>query len=384
MSEKTYYSRPTDTTVGVHGGKIELLNQVFEMLTQRGFAIQTDQRILRDYPSLADTHWEGANGDLLFKSEIYPAGFKLEFYQEINTENPCGGFYDFDKFKRMPYLIRCQYILTRKCICELLDAAGYTNNAETEYKYSFDKVMGKIKSSCHYKEGKELPEYEIESYNAKDKDGKQLRNGQIKYFRDHKGRLQRGTIYHNINNMWWVVINKFHYTNIASFEFFDLDSEENCVKKLVKKSGYHKPLARLEFDPVKTKELLKNAKNIGKVGRLENANDMLKYLYEIGWTSRWFAFELKSNGRLGLLEIESRAWGGHQVYETPKKLSLYGRTLPMSSSESYWVKALREYTVHSKTTINEWFCKDRNGQGSDAHYWPEVRKLAWEIGVLVS
>lgn len=384
MSEKTYNSSPTSTTIGVHGGKINLLNQIFEMLKQRGFVIQTDQHILRDYPILADTHWEGSKGNLLFKSKIYPAGFSFEFYQEINTKNSSGGYYDFDKFERMPYLIRCQYILERKFICEILDAAGYTNVAKPVLKYAFDKVMYAIKDSCHYKEGKELPEYEIESYNAKDKDGKQLRNGQVKYFRDYKGRLQRGTIYHNINNMWWVIINKFHYTNIASFKFFDLDCEENCVRKLVEKSGYHKPLARLNFDPEKTKELLKNVKSIGKTGRLEKANDMLKYLYEIGWTSRWFAFELKSNGRLGLLEIESRAFGGHHVYETPKKLTLYGRTLPMSSSESYWVKALREYTVHSKTTINEWFCKDRNGQGSSAHYWPEVRKLAWEIGVLAS
>ena len=79
--------------------------------------------------------------------------------------------------------------------------------------------MFRIKDSCHYKEGKELPEYEVSEYNAKDKDGKRLRNGQIKYFRDRRGRLQRGTIYHNINNMWWVVLNKFEFTNVAAFEF---------------------------------------------------------------------------------------------------------------------------------------------------------------------
>lgn len=235
MSEKTYNSSPTSTTIGVHGGKIKLLNQIFEMLKQRGFVIQTDQHILRDYPILADTHWEGKKGDLLFKSHIYPAGFDFEFYQEINTKNSSGGYYDFDKFERMPYLIRCQYILERKYICEILDAAGYTNVAKPVLKYAFDKVMYAIKDSCHYKEGKELPEYEIESYNAKDKDGKQLRNGQVKYFRDHKGRLQRGTIYHNINNMWWVVLNKFEYTNVAAFNFFDLSPEQLPKKRVQSK-----------------------------------------------------------------------------------------------------------------------------------------------------
>jgi len=235
MSEKTYNSSPTRTNIGVHGGKIDLLNQIFRMLKERGFVIQTDQRILREYPILADTHWEGANGDLLFKSEIYPAGFSLEFYQEIDTENPHGGYYDFDKFERMPYLIRCQFILTRKYICELLESAGYTNKAEPVLKFAIDKVMQKIKSSCHYKEGKELPEYEIESYNAKDKDGKQLRNGQVKYFRDRRGRLQRGTVYHNINNMWWVVLNKFEYTNVAAFNFFDITSDQLPKKRVQSK-----------------------------------------------------------------------------------------------------------------------------------------------------
>lgn len=384
MGNKTYNSEAESTYISVRHGSLILLKKIFELLKERGFNVQTDQRILEQYPSLADSHWEGAKGELRFKSEIYPAGFKLEFYQEVNTKNSNSGYYDFDKFKMMPYLIRCEFLVIRKHICDLLEVDGYENQAKPVFKNSIDDVMYRIKDSCHYVVGKELPEFQIDSYNAKDKDGKQLRNGDVKYFRDHKGRLLRGTIYHNINNMWWVVLNKYEFTNKAAFYLFDLDSEENRMKKLTKKSGYHKPLARIKFEPERTKELKQQVKSIGKEGRMNKANEMLKYLYEVGWTSRLFAFELKDNGRLGLLELESKAWGVHKVHEKPEKLSLYGNSLPMSSSESYWVKALREYTVHSKSTITEWFCKDSNGQGSDAHYWPEVRKVAWEIGALAS
>lgn len=236
MENKTYNSSPNSTILVIHGGKINLLNQIFKLLKERGFIIQTDQRILEEHPTLSDTHWEGVKGDLLFKSHIYPAGFDLKFYQEVNTKNRNGGYYDFEKFEMMPYLIRCEFILARKYICGLLDSSGYTNQAVSVFKYALDDVMYRIKSCWHYKEGKELPEYEFESYNAKDKDGKQLRNGQVKYFRDSRGRLKRGTIYHNINNMWWVILNKFEFTNVSSSKFFDINSEQLPERRIQNKA----------------------------------------------------------------------------------------------------------------------------------------------------
>ncbi|WP_342512819.1 hypothetical protein MKY34_19770 [Sporosarcina sp. FSL K6-1522] len=230
--KKTYYAESSSTSIGVHGGKKDLLNKIFELLKQRGFIIQTDREILERYPILADTHWEGAKGDLLFKSEIYPAGFNIEFYQEVNIENRNGGYYDFDKLAKMPYLVRCEFLITKKYISQLIEQEGFQNIGEPSFKYAMDKVMHEIKSCCHYKEGKELPDYEIPKYNSKDKDDKRIRNGQLKYFRDRKGRLQRGRVYHNINNMWWVVLNRFDFRNIASFELFDITAERLLTRRI--------------------------------------------------------------------------------------------------------------------------------------------------------
>lgn len=223
MEKKTFSSSLTSTTIGVHGGKIDLLNKLFDLLKQRGFVIQTDRKILQEYPILADSHWEGAKGDLLFKSKIYPAGFSFEFYQEVNTKNPNGGYYDFEKFEMMPYLVRCEFLLTRKYMCQLIEQEDFENIAKPNFKFAIDKVMHKIKSCWHYEEGKELPEFEHPSYNATDKNGKQLRSGQVKYFYGYDKRLMRGVVYHNINNMWWVVINKYEYRNVASFQLFDIE-----------------------------------------------------------------------------------------------------------------------------------------------------------------
>lgn len=232
MGKKTYNASQTSASISVHGGKIDLLNQIFKLLKERGFIIQTDRGILERYPILADTHWEGSKGGLLFKSKIYPAGFKFEFYQEVNTENQNGGYYDFDKFDKMPYLIRCEFLITLKYICKLIEQEGFKNVEKPDFKYAIDDVMHRIKDCIHYKEGKESPDYEIPAYNAKDKDGKQLRNGQLKYFRDGKGRFRRGTIYHNINNMWWVVLNRFEFSNVASFQFFDMTPERLSTRRV--------------------------------------------------------------------------------------------------------------------------------------------------------
>ncbi len=358
--------------------------RLLEMMKKRGWDIQTDQRILEEYPILADDHFEGQKDELKFKAEKYPAGFKLSFYQDINTVNSNGGQYDFDKFEKMPYLIKLRFQVELKHIKKYLEQEGYYDGSKPSLKNSFDKVMYHIKDCCHYTQGKELPDYQVEEYNAKDKDGKILKNGQVKYFRDHKGRLQRGTIYHNINNMWWVIINKYQYTNVASFYFFDLDSKENRQRKLVKPSGKHNPKSRITPNEEQINAWIKQAKKAGKKERITNANEILSYLYSLNWTSRKFQFYLKSNGRVGLYETESRAWGILKKFEQPKELALYTRTLPMSSTESSWVKGLREYVVHGKPGITQWFCTDQNGEGFTAYKWPDVREKLWKIGALVS
>jgi hypothetical protein len=240
MDKKTYYADTNGTSITVNDGKKYLLDKVFTLLESRGFKIQTDQRILKEYPILADTHWEGIKGDLRFKSHIYPVGFDVKFFQEVVTENRHGGYYDSDKLEKMTYLIKCEFLITRKLICELIESEGFSNRAEPSFKYAFDRVMYKIKSCWHYKEGKELPGYEFPSYNAKDRDEKQIYNGQTKYFRDYKGRLKRGTVYHNINNMWWAILNKWDYTNVASFHLFDLTTEEDSVPKLYSREIPHR------------------------------------------------------------------------------------------------------------------------------------------------
>ena len=73
-----------------------------------------------------------------------------------------------------------------------------------------------------------------DAYNNKDRDGKILLNGQIKTFADYYGKIRHGKIYHNINNMWWVIVSEHERLNIASFSFFDDTLRERIKRKIPK------------------------------------------------------------------------------------------------------------------------------------------------------
>lgn len=377
-NEKSF--RIWDTHVGVRiDAEIShpLLLKIFDNMRLRGFTIGSDPRIDKDFPILSKEHFAGSKGNLLFTADKFPAGFSIEFYQEINKINKNGGKYDFNKFEMMPYLIKKQFLLEARYIKETFIQEGYIDHSEPILKTSQEKVDGHLNSPDRHWNSDNLPDY-----NALDKDKKRLANGEVKYFRDRKGVLMRGTVHHNINNMWWVILNKDNYTNLASFELFDLDSKpDNRSRKLVKRSGHHNPKSRF----VPTNDQIKAWSTVAKAGkdvRIDYANEILDYFYKINWMSRKFQFIKKSSGRLGLVETEGNPYFlgtrvGEKKYDPPKPIPLYPRPSRMSSTESGWIGDLREYTVHGTASISRWFCKDREG-----HLWPEVRMKLLEIGAM--
>ena len=79
-----------------------------------------------------------------------------------------------------------------------------------------------------------------EPYNGRDREGLTLHNGDIKYFRAWNGYLYRGRIYHNINNMWWVIVDKYTVRNVAAFNLFDLAPDDKRGR-LAKAKSYLPP-----------------------------------------------------------------------------------------------------------------------------------------------
>lgn len=245
-----------------------ILHKLIDFMKNRGFNIEHDASI---HKCIRKDHWIGNKGELRFTAERYPRGFKFYFYQEIVTENRHGGRYDFDKFKKAPYLIKLSWINETNKMAEFLQYMGVMDCSEEQYKLAADQIKADFVDSWHHPQKdmnfdlKDLDGTTCEySYNNTDANGKTIYNGQVKYFRDWHGRLARGTVYHNINNMWWVILHKFDYTNIADFQLFDPTEEDFGVRRKVRDRKPKEYLEKVEsVSNLSNKELLRELKKRG-------------------------------------------------------------------------------------------------------------------------
>ena len=248
MRDKNTFGIANGTHIGIRtviNEDWDTFNAIRKLLTSNGFLFHQDQDVKKRHRCLARTHFHGQYGDLQFKAKIYPVGMEFEFYQDIVHENPHGGYYDFNKLEKMPYVIRLRFFWTLNKIVRLLEDMGFENHTKPVYKTALEKVM-QHRAEVEAFHGKNFYVGARLSYNAKDADGNCLEDGMFRYFRDYNGRLLRGTIYHNLNNMWWVVVNKDCYRNIAAFELFELNESVfrgRCVHPRRRKSKLESLLA---------------------------------------------------------------------------------------------------------------------------------------------
>jgi len=228
-----------------------------------GFYVCSDKTVdecIRKY------HFYGRYKDLEFKADIYPAGFRFQFYQNITFENPHGGYYDFDIYKKMPYLIKLELTKTlNKMHAHLIaqDIAEKKTLRFEDFKYAEDKVKAMYVSSWH-KPQMDM-DFDIadihgttekESYNICDKEGKTIYNGDVKYFRDYDGALKRGIAYHNINNMWWVILDKFTVKNVCCRDLFDAKKTDFEIRRFVRSRVPEKYLNKCKLiEQMSNKEL---------------------------------------------------------------------------------------------------------------------------------
>lgn len=256
-----------------------ILHRVLNFMKDRGFEVGRDSKILEYYKYLNKDHWYGRKGDLEFKARRYPRGFEIKFFQNINFENRNGGEYDFDKFEKAPYLIKLMWINETKKIAEFIESIvpGVKNNTKEDNKLVIDFIKNDYVESCHKPQKdmnfnlSELDGTTCEyNTNNKDRDGKVIYNGDIKYFRNrYTGRLQRGKIYHNINNMWWVILNDTEVTNVADFEFFDLTPEDINIRRLKEDRKPKEYIDKLNsLEKLTTKELERELKRRRKSEKL--------------------------------------------------------------------------------------------------------------------
>lgn len=202
------------------------------LLSAEGFIVRKDPDVAK---SIRNDYWIGKLGDVEFAAHKYPNGFCIEFFQNVYFENPNGGRYDFEKYKKMPYLIKMQFLKYMGKIVAFLRILEPDISDQTKHypKLAEDWIKCRyVEDWFHEQKDTDFDIHSLDGLaaeppsNGLDRDKKEIHNGEIKYFRGYDGYLYRGRVYHNCNNMWWVITDKYTVRNIANFELFDLMPED--------------------------------------------------------------------------------------------------------------------------------------------------------------
>lgn len=218
-----------------------LFNDVMKFLGSIGFYVSKNKEIQKHYPVLSKDHKAGQYLALKFRANRYPVGFEIQFFQDEVRDNPAGGFYDFDKFDKMPYLIKKQLILTQNKLRNYFSGLGYEDLSEPVRRTPEDEIKYRMLESCHHPLASMddvLPKGRTEDgiknvnggRNVNDRDGKEIEDGEFKYARRNDGRygdgyLRRGIVYHSINAQWWMICGS-HVETFSAHELFDLSPNE--------------------------------------------------------------------------------------------------------------------------------------------------------------
>lgn len=227
-----------DEKRGTYGEEYEhygFFHRTMNFMRSMGYSVEKDPDVLKRFKSIAYAHWYGRKGDLEFTGEFYPAGFKIEFFQNVNFENRSGGRYDFDKWEKMPYSIRLEMIRTMRHIREFFVGFQLKDVSDPVCDDAERQVKLRFVQCCHHpQKSMDFDLHDLDGtkgckhseQNNLDRDGKEILNGQIKYTRDYHGYLVRGRVYYDLNMNWVVILNKDAWLVRSCWELFDLKDRD--------------------------------------------------------------------------------------------------------------------------------------------------------------
>jgi len=214
-------------------GLLLVIRGVLGHLSKRGWKVERDPDTQRNYPEIAHCFFCGRKGDLELRVRVSGCHAEIELYQNVaNVTNPHGGQYEFDKFAKMPRRLRLPCVVELAAIVRELTERGYALGKGFDLTTEGAPFLLRVLRACEgesagtrradeplrtFNDGwtaerferdetgwPVVSEYDHDGRNC-DRDKVSLRNGQTRYFRDGRGRLQRGTVYTNMNSMWMVV-----------------------------------------------------------------------------------------------------------------------------------------------------------------------------------
>lgn len=183
-----------------------------------GFYVGEDKEIKKKFPTLNDDYRAGGFENLRYKAKYGPNNFEITFYQDIIYYNRYGGYYDFNKYEKMPYLIRKRYEWAMQKILAYFADCGFAIEDRNKPKdTSFILQMLGISS---------LEEIEGTETGEQTRMGRSIRNGDVVYTRGWDGYLRRGKVYGNARNGLQMLLPDGKIWTVSSYDLYDWDDIE--------------------------------------------------------------------------------------------------------------------------------------------------------------
>lgn len=200
--------------------KKEVFLRMAQQLRRIGWKTEVPKDMVEQYGrSFAEKHRYCRKGDLQGFLDLSGRCIEFEMRQDVaNGENPNGGRYDFDKEKRMPYLLHLEMQRTRKRLRDYLcnvfagyefkDRSPNANRRGPGGLTAMQWVERDIRSSGHFVE--ELGHARISmGRNETSAEGETITHGARVFTIDYNGRIVTGTAYYDLNQNWHVVTGKY-------------------------------------------------------------------------------------------------------------------------------------------------------------------------------
>lgn len=213
-----------------HQFKREVFARIAQTLNRLGWTV-TIPPTKQNSPTFTLGFRDCSKGDL--KGELSISGRHIEFktWQGVNTPTrpDHGGRYESDLEGCMPYVLRLEMERTRcrirDYLCNVFSDYTFDHKIRSIYRKplqftAMEVIQQRYAESWHFK-GVDWDKRKAEpgmSYNLKAGDGQPLEHGQRVWTTDWSGRWVEGIALYNINNMWWVVLGRYDYTNKACFD----------------------------------------------------------------------------------------------------------------------------------------------------------------------
>ncbi|GAB4071694.1 hypothetical protein KHC28_00175 [Ancylobacter sonchi] len=230
-----------DTTIGIWQDdpndptfKTEIFAGIRGLLWRRGWTVGEDPAC--HYRSLRPSRRLARKGRLIASLQVNGRHIEFECWTETwPKDNPNGHRRDYNKRGRLDYIDRLRLEVEERAIIRWLEARADVTVSRSRPMPSTGRITALEFIEQGYAEswhsdkklGRPVP---TADYNRKSADGFMLEHGATVWTTDAKGRLIRGTVFYNINNMWWVVAGPHTLLNQGSFEIY-VDCPEDVRRK---------------------------------------------------------------------------------------------------------------------------------------------------------